>query len=95
MSDYYNLAQVSQICGIAESTITQLQSKGLLDTTVKRGMQFFPSQQVYRLRVAVEHANKEKIDLQEALAKVEERWLTQVITLRNQTHDRSAERHIA
>ena len=58
-------------------------------------MQFFPSQQVYRLRVAVEHANKEKIDLQEALAKVEERWLTQVITLRNQTHDRSAERHIA
>jgi hypothetical protein len=84
MADYYNFQQVAHICGIAEGTLTQLQNKGLLEPTVKSGRPFLSSQQVYRLRVAVHHAGKEKIALQEALARVEERWLAQTIALRNQ-----------
>ena len=83
MADYYNFQQVAQICGIAESTLEQLQSKGLLETTVKRGRPFLSSQQVYRLRIAVHQASKEKMDLQEALARVEERWLAQTVALRS------------
>ena len=83
MADYYNFQQVVQMCGIAESTLEQLQSKGLLEPTVKRGRPFLSSQQVYRLRIAVHRANEEKIDLQEALARVEERWLAQTVALRS------------
>jgi len=83
MADYYNLQQAAQICGIAESTLAQLQSKGLLELTVKRGMPFLSSQQVYRLRIALRYASKEKMDLQEALAKVEEHWRAQTVALRN------------
>jgi DNA-binding transcriptional MerR regulator len=83
MADYYNFQQVVQICGIAESTIAQLQSKGLLEPTIKRGRPFLSSQQVYRLRIAVHQASEEKIDLQEALARVEERWLAQTVALRS------------
>ena len=79
MADYYNFQQVVQMCGIAESTLEQLQSKGLLEPTVKRGRPFLSSQQVYRLRIAVHQASEEKIDLQEALARVEERWLAQTV----------------
>jgi len=64
MADYYNFQQVVQMCGIAESTLEQLQSKGLLEPTVKRGRPFLSSQQVYRLRIAVHQASEEKIDLQ-------------------------------
>ena len=83
MADYYNFQQVVQICGIAESTLAQLQNKGLLEPTVKRGRPFLSSQQVYRLRIAVHQASEEKIDLQEALARVEERWLAQTVALRS------------
>lgn len=83
MADYYNFQQVAQMCGIAESTLEQLQSKGLLEPTVKRGRPFLSSQQVYRLRIAVHQASEEKIDLQEALARVEERWLAQTVALRS------------
>jgi DNA-binding transcriptional MerR regulator len=83
MADYYNFQQVVQMCGIAESTLEQLQSKGLLEPTVKRGRPFLSSQQVYRLRIAVHQASEEKIDLQEALARVEERWLAQTVALRS------------
>jgi DNA-binding transcriptional MerR regulator len=83
MADYYNFQQVVQMCGIAESTLEQLQSKGLLEPTVKRGRPFLSSQQVYRLRIGVHQASEEKIDLQEALARVEERWLAQTVALRS------------
>ena len=83
MADYYNFQQVVQLCGIAESTLEQLQSKGLLEPTVKRGRPFLSSQQVYRMRIAVHQASEGKIDLQEALARVEERWLAQTVALRS------------
>jgi DNA-binding transcriptional MerR regulator len=79
MADYYNFQQVAQACGISETALTQLQGKGLLEPTVKGGRSFLSSQQVYRLRVAVRHARKDKIDLQEALKRVEERWSAQTI----------------
>jgi hypothetical protein len=49
----------------------------LLQFTVKNGRSFLSSQQAYLLRVALRRARKEKIDLLEALSKVEERWLAQ------------------
>lgn len=60
MADYYNFQQVVQMCGIAESTLEQLQSKGLLEPTVKRGRPFLSLQQVYRLRIAVHQASERK-----------------------------------
>jgi DNA-binding transcriptional MerR regulator len=77
MPDYYTSQQLAQTLGIAEATITELQRKGLLQPTVKDGKSFLSSQQAYRLRAAVRWARKDKIDLQEAFAKVEERWLAQ------------------
>lgn len=43
--------------------------------TVKDGRSFLSSQQLYRLRVAIRWARKEKNDLNEAFQKVEEHWL--------------------
>jgi hypothetical protein len=77
MADYYNFQQLAQMLGIAGSRITELQERGFLQPTVKNGISFFSSQQVYRLRVAVRRAHKDKIDLSEAFAKVEECWLAQ------------------
>jgi DNA-binding transcriptional MerR regulator len=77
MPDYYTSQQLAQSLGIAETTITEFQRKGLLQPTVKDGRSFFSSRQAYRLRAAIRWARKDKIDLQEAFAKVEERWLAQ------------------
>ncbi len=77
MADYYNFQQLSQMLGITETTIIDLQKKGLLQFTVKNGRAFLSSQQAYRLRVAVRRAHKDKIELFEALSRVEERWLAQ------------------
>ena len=77
MADYYNFQQLSQMLGITEATITDLQKNGLLQFTVKNGRAFVSSQQAFRLRVAVRRARKERIELLEALSKVEERWLAQ------------------
>ncbi len=63
MPDYYTSQQLAQTLGIAEAP------------TVKNGRSFFSSSQAHRLRVAIRWARKDKIDLQEALARVEERWL--------------------
>ena len=75
MPDYYTSLQVAQKLGIAEATIAELQAKGSLQPTVKDGRAFFSSQQAHRLRVAVRWAHKDKMDLQEAFARVEDRWL--------------------
>ena len=75
MSDDYTSQQAAQTLGITEATIMELQRKGLLQSTEKDGRSFLSSQQVYRFRVADRCARKGKIDLQEALKKVEEHWL--------------------
>ncbi len=75
MADYYNFQQLAQTLGISGASITELQDKGFLQPTIKNRRSFLCSQQAYRLRVAVRWANKNKIDLVEALAKVEERWV--------------------
>ena len=75
MADYYTLQQLAQTLGIAEATIAELQREGLLQPTVKDGRSFFSSWQAHCLRTAVRWARKGKIDLQEAFACVEERWL--------------------
>jgi DNA-binding transcriptional MerR regulator len=75
MADYYTSQQLAQTVGIAESTIIELQKKGLLQPTVKDGRSFFSSRQAHCLRAAIRWARKDKIDLQEALTCVEERWL--------------------
>jgi DNA-binding transcriptional MerR regulator len=75
MADYYNIQQVAQILGIAEATISELQNNGFLQPTIKDGRPFLSSQQAHRLRTAVRWARRDRIDLQKAFAKVEERWL--------------------
>jgi DNA-binding transcriptional MerR regulator len=75
MPDYYTSHQLAQTLGIAETTIIELQKKGSLQPTVKDGRSFFSSRQAHWLRAAVRWARKDKIDLQDALARVEERWL--------------------
>jgi hypothetical protein len=75
MPDYYTFQQAIQTLGITEANITKLQRKGVLLPTVMDGRSFLSSHQVYRLRVAIRWARKDKIDLQEALKKVEEHWL--------------------
>lgn len=83
MPDYYTSQQLAQALGIAETTITELQGKGLLQPTVKDGRSFLSSQQAYRLRAAIRWARKDKIDLPEAFAKVEARWLAQSSALKD------------
>ena len=75
MGDYYTLQQLAQSLEIAEATIAELQRNGLLQPTVKDGRSFFSARQAHCLRAAVRWARKDKIDLQEAFACVEERWL--------------------
>jgi DNA-binding transcriptional MerR regulator len=75
MADYYTVQQLAQVLGIAEVTLAELQTKGLLQPTVKDGRSFFSSPQAHRLRAAIRCARNDKIDLQEAFARVEERWL--------------------
>jgi hypothetical protein len=81
MADYYNLQQLARRLGIAEASIMELQEKGFLQPTVKNGKSFFSSQQAYRLRVAIRWASKNKIELLEAFAKVEERWVAHASAL--------------
>ena len=83
MADYYTSQQLAQKLGIAEATIVELQAKGLLQPTLKNGKSFFSSRQAYCLRAAVRWARKDKIDLQEAFAKVEERWLAQTSAIKD------------
>jgi hypothetical protein len=73
--DYYTSQQLAQTSGIAEAMIAELQTKGLLQRTVRDGKSFFSSPQAHRLRAAIRWARKDKIDLQEAFARVEARWL--------------------
>jgi DNA-binding transcriptional MerR regulator len=73
--DYYTTQQLAQTLGIAEATIAELQTKGLLQPTLKDGRHFFSAQQAHCLRAAIRWASKDKINLQKAFACVEERWL--------------------
>ena len=82
MADYYTPLQLAQVLGIAEDTIAELQTRGLLHPTIRDGKSYFSSQQAYRLRAAIRCTRKDKIDLQEALARVERRWLAQASALK-------------
>ncbi len=75
MPDFYTSQQLAQTLGISEATIIELQTKGLLLPTVKDGRSFFSSRQAHCLRAAVRWARNDKIHLQEAFGRVEERWL--------------------
>lgn len=77
MPDYYTSQQLAQTLGIAEATVAELQTEGLLQPTVKDGRSYFSSPQAHRLRAAIRWARRDGIDLQEAFARVEERWLAQ------------------
>lgn len=83
MADYYTVQQLAQVLGIAEATLAELQTKGLLQPTVKDGRFFFSSRQAHCLRAAIRWARKDKMDLQEAFAKVEERWLAQTSAMKD------------
>lgn len=78
MADYYTIQQSAQKLGIAETSVAELEAKGLLQPTVKDGRRFFSSRQVYHLRAALRLARKEKIGLEEAFARVADRWLAQI-----------------
>lgn len=75
MPDYYSSQKLAQTLGIAESAIAELQAKGLLRPTVKDGRAFFSSRQAHCLRAAVRWSRRDRIDLNEAFACVEQRWL--------------------
>lgn len=75
MADYYTSQQLAQTLGIAEATIADLQRKGVLHPTVKNGMSFFSARQAHRLRAAMRWARKDKMDLYDAFACVEQRWI--------------------
>jgi hypothetical protein len=81
--DYYTSQQLAQTLGIAEATIAELQTKGLLEPILKDGKSFFSSPQAHRLRAAIRWARKDKIDLQEAFARVEARWLAHTSAARD------------
>jgi DNA-binding transcriptional MerR regulator len=83
MPDYYTSQQFAQVLGIAEATITALQTKGLLQPTVKDSRSFFSSRQAHCLRAALRWARKDEIDLQEAFARVGERWLAHKSTTKD------------
>ena len=78
----YNSRQLAQTLGIPDTAIAELQAKGLLEPTIKDGRSYFSSQQARRLGVAVRWARKDGIDIEEALACVEERWLARTRALK-------------
>jgi DNA-binding transcriptional MerR regulator len=76
VADYYNPEQLAQKLGIAEDVLAELESKGLLQPKVNRGMRFFSSRQAHDLRVALRLAQKRKMNLEKAFARVEEEFLS-------------------
>jgi DNA-binding transcriptional MerR regulator len=70
VADYYTPAQLALKLGITEAQITELESKGLLHPKLKDGRRFFSSHQVYELRLALRLADKQKLTLKKAFAKV-------------------------
>jgi len=83
MPDYYTVQQSAQTLGIAEAAITELQAKGLLQPTAKDGGSYFTSRQAHCLRAAVRWSRKGKMDLHEAFACVEQRWLAHTSAMKD------------
>jgi hypothetical protein len=75
MADYQSCQQILLRLGISEEDFKELRTRGLLQPTVKDGVSFLSSQQVFRLRAAVRWSHSHKLPLLEAFARVEERWL--------------------
>lgn len=62
MPDYYTVQQLAQTLGIAEAAITELQTKGSLQPTIKDGRSFFSARQVPAyVRLFAGHAKTESI----------------------------------
>ncbi len=78
MADYYTALQLAQMLGLTETRIAELQYKGLLQPTVKDGRSYFSSRQAHCLRVAMRWARRDKITLEDAFIRAEERWLAHV-----------------
>ncbi len=78
MADYYPSQQLAQKLDLDESTIAKLEAHGVLQPTIKNGQRFFSSRQEFLLRAALRLSRKNKIGLEEAFAKVENRWLSQI-----------------
>jgi DNA-binding transcriptional MerR regulator len=72
VADYYTLEQLAQKLGITASVLAELELKGLLQPKLKDGRRFFPSRQMYELRLALRVARKQKLTLEEAFARVED-----------------------
>ena len=67
MADYYNPEQLAQRLGIAEDVLAELESKGLLQPKLKRGMRFFSSRQAHDLRVALRLSTQTQNELGKSL----------------------------
>jgi hypothetical protein len=78
MADFYTTEQLVFSLGITEPEITDLVEQRLLLPVTKNGRQFHPARQVYRLRVAIRLAHKQKVTLAEAMTQVSERSLYHV-----------------
>jgi len=78
LADYYASRQLAQSVDVEESIITNLEAKGVLQPTVKNGKKFFSSRQAYLLRAALRLAHKDKIALEAAFVRLEERWLAEI-----------------
>ncbi len=77
MADYYPPEQLAQKLDLEESIIARLEAAGALQPTIKNGRKFFSSRQAYLLEAAVRLAHKSKIGLEEAVTRLECRWLAQ------------------
>lgn len=77
MADYYPPQQLAQKLDLDESIIANLEATGALRPTIKNGRKFFSSRQAYLLEAAVRLARKSKIGLEEAVMKLEGRWIAQ------------------
>ncbi len=71
------MQRLAEKLDIGENIISALEAKALLQPRVKEGKKFFSSRQAYHLRAALRFARRDKISLEEALRRVEDRWLAE------------------
>lgn len=77
MADYYTPAQLALKIGISETQIAELESNGSLHPKLKNGRRFFSSRQAHDLQVALRLARKQRVTLEQALARIEDLRLCQ------------------
>jgi len=77
MADYYTPTQLALKVGISEAQIAELESKGLLQPSLKDGRRFFSSRQAHDLQVALRLARKQRVSLEQAFLRIEDLKLCQ------------------